>query len=52
MMQQLRKSTKWIMILVAIAFGGLMFFEWGMDITGQSTGSLGEIGRVNGTPVL
>ncbi len=51
MMQQLRKSTKWIMILVAIAFGGLMFFEWGMDITGQSTGSYGEIGRVNGTPV-
>ena len=29
-----------------------MFFEWGMDITGQSSGSLGEIGSVNGTPVL
>ncbi len=52
MMQQLRKSTKWIMILVAIAFGGLMFFEWGMDITGQSAGSYGEIGRVNGTSVM
>ena len=52
MMQQLRKSTKWIMILVALAFGGLMFFEWGMDITGQSSGSYGEIGRVNGTPVM
>lgn len=51
MMQQLRKSTKWIMILVALAFGGLMFFEWGMDITGQSSGSFGEIGRVNGTAV-
>ena len=52
MMQQLRRNTKWIMILAALAFGGLMFFEWGMDITGQSAGSLGEIGRVNGTPVL
>ena len=52
MMQQLRKSTKWVMILVALAFGGLMFFEWGMDITGQSSGSYGEIGRVNGTPVM
>jgi len=51
MMQELRKSTKWIMILVALAFGGLMFFEWGMDITGQTAGSFGEIGRVNGTPV-
>ena len=52
MMQQLRKSTKWIMILVVLAFGGLMFFEWGMDITGQTSGSFGEIGRVNGTPVV
>ncbi|MXV94379.1 MAG: hypothetical protein F4Z92_00535 [Gemmatimonadetes bacterium] len=51
MMEQLRRSTKWIMILVALAFGGLMFFEWGMDITGQTSGSFGEIGRVNGTPV-
>lgn len=52
MMQQLRNSTKWIMILVAFAFVGLMVFEWGMDISGRSAGSLGEIGRVNGTPVL
>ena len=51
MMEQLRRSTKWIMILVALAFGGLMFFEWGMDITGQTSGSFGEIGRVNGTPI-
>lgn len=52
MMQQLRRNTKWIMILAVLAFGGLMFFEWGMDITGQSAGSRGEIGRVNGEPVL
>ncbi len=52
MMQQLRNSTKWIMILVAFAFVGLMVFEWGMDISGRSAGSLGEIGRVNGTPVM
>lgn len=52
MMQQLRNSTKWIMILVAFAFVGLMVFEWGMDISGRSAGFGGEIGRVNGTPVL
>ncbi len=52
MMQQLRRNTKWIMILAVLAFGGLMFFEWGMDITGQSAGSRGEVGWVNGEPVL
>lgn len=51
MMRQMRDNTKWIMMLAALAFGGLMFFEWGMDITGQTSGSLGEIGRVNGESV-
>lgn len=54
MMRQMRDNTKWIMLLAALAFGGLMFFEWGMDITGQTAGSMGiygEIGRVNRTPV-
>ncbi len=51
MMRQMRENTKWIMLVTAIAFVGLMVFEWGMDITGQSSGSFGELGRVNGTPV-
>jgi peptidyl-prolyl cis-trans isomerase D len=51
MMQQMRQNTKWIMLVTAIAFVALMVFEWGMDITGQSGVSLGDIGRVNGTPV-
>ena len=51
MMRQMRDNTKWIMMLAALAFGGLMFFEWGMDITGQTSGSFGEIGRVNGESV-
>ncbi len=51
MMRQMRENTKWIMLVTAIAFVALMVFEWGMDISGRSGGSLGEIGRVNGTPV-
>ncbi|MDT8341534.1 MAG: peptidyl-prolyl cis-trans isomerase [Longimicrobiales bacterium] len=47
----MRENTKWIMILAALAFASLMVFEWGMDITGQSAGGIGEIGRVNGSPV-
>ncbi len=51
MMRQMRENTKWIMLLALLAFGGLMFFEWGMDITGQTSGGFGEIGHVNGSPV-
>jgi len=50
-MRQMRENTKWIMLVTAIAFVALMVFEWGMDISGRSSGSYGEIGRVNGTPV-
>jgi len=51
MMRQMRENTKWIMLVTATAFVGLMVFQWGMDITGQG-GSIGrEIGSVNGTPV-
>ena len=51
MMRQMRANTKWIMLVTAMAFVLLMVFQWGMDITGRTSGSLGEIGRVNGTPV-
>ena len=52
MMRQMREATKPIMLMAAFAFVGLMVFQWGMDITGQSSGGLGEIGRVNGDAVM
>ncbi|MGE0160068.1 MAG: peptidylprolyl isomerase [Gemmatimonadales bacterium] len=52
MMRQMREATKPIMIASAVAFIALMVFQWGMDITGRSSGGLGEIGRVNGDAVL
>ena len=51
MMRQMRENTKWIMLITAMAFVGLMVFQWGMDITGSSGLSVGEIGSVNGVPV-
>ena len=51
MMRQMRQATKPIMLVTAAAFVGLMVFQWGMDITGQSSGTF-EIGRVDGTPVM
>ena len=52
MMRQMRENTKWIMLVTAAAFVGLMVFQWGMDITGRSGLSIVEIGSVNGTPVM
>ena len=40
------------MLIVAIAFVGLMVFQWGMDLSGRSSPLLtGEVGTVNGTPI-
>lgn len=51
MMRQMRKNTKWIMLLTALAFFALMVFEWGMDASGQSGFGGGTLGTVNGDPV-
>lgn len=53
MMQQLRESTKVIMIVVSIAFVGLMVFEWGMDYSGTSTGvgTRTQLGSVDGAEI-
>lgn len=52
-MRQMRENTKWIMLITAAAFVGLMVFEWGMDFSGQSGAQLrgGEIGSIDGEPV-
>jgi peptidyl-prolyl cis-trans isomerase D len=40
------------MLVVALAFVGLMVFQWGMDISGRSNPrAVGEVGRVNGTAI-
>ena len=53
MMKQLRESTKAIMIIVVVAFVGLMVFEWGMDLSGStSRGTSGSaLGSVNGAEI-
>jgi peptidyl-prolyl cis-trans isomerase D len=49
MMRQMRQNTKIIMLVTALAFVALMVFEWGMDMSGQSSG--GDLGRVGSTTV-
>lgn len=33
-MQSLRKNTRWVLVIVLAGFAGLIFFQWGLDITG------------------
>ena len=52
MLRAMRRNTKIIMLVVALAFVGLMVFEWGMDASGRSSPTnVGEVGRVNGTAI-
>lgn len=52
MLRSMRRNTKIIMLIVATAFVGLMVFEWGMDISGQSNPQFsGDVGQVNGTTI-
>ena len=53
MMRQMRENTKWIMLVTALAFVALMVFEWGMDLTGQSSAQVsgGDVGSVNGDEI-
>jgi len=52
-MRQMRENTKWIMLITALAFVGLMVFQWGMDLSGRTSSDAtgGEAGRVNGEPI-
>lgn len=51
MMRQMRDQMKLIMIVTSVAFVGLMVFGWGMDISGRSGATNGQLGKVNGQPV-
>lgn len=53
MMRTMRENTKAIMLITAFAFVGLMVFEWGMDLSGQTSAQMsgGQIGRINGEAV-
>ena len=52
MLKTLRTHTKWIMIIVAVCFVGMIIFAWGMDILGTRSGQRdGIVGSVNGMDI-
>ena len=51
LMQKLRERTHIIMIILVIAFVGLIGLEWGADMTGRGPGGQNMVGSINGQAV-
>jgi len=51
LMQSLRDKTHVVMIVLVVAFIGLIGLEWGADITGRGAGAGDTVGSVNGVKV-
>jgi peptidyl-prolyl cis-trans isomerase D len=47
MMQTLRKNIRWVLIIVLVGFAGLIFFQWGLDITGIRSQPETNIGKID-----
>lgn len=51
MMQNFRRNTRIILFIVVAAFALLIFFQWGLDITGISEHKEINIAEIDGVPV-
>ena len=51
MMQTLRKNTRWVLVIALIGFAGLIFFQWGLDITGIRGRPATDIAEINGRKI-
>jgi peptidyl-prolyl cis-trans isomerase D len=51
MMQQLRKQTRLVLFIALAAFALLIFFNWGINITGIKTDQKTDIAKIDGIPL-
>jgi hypothetical protein len=51
MMQTLRKKTKYVLIIALIGFAGLIFFQWGANVSGTKVERKTDIVKIDGIPV-
>lgn len=51
MMQNFRRNTRIILFIVVAAFALLIFFQWGLDVTGISQREEVDIVKIDGIPV-
>jgi parvulin-like peptidyl-prolyl isomerase len=51
MMQTLRKNTRWVLVIALVGFAGLIFFQWGLDITGIRSRPETDIAEIEGVTI-
>lgn len=51
MMQTLRKNTRWVLVIALVGFAGLIFFQWGLDITGIQRRPETNIAEIDGKKI-
>ncbi len=51
MMQTLRRNTRIILFIVVAAFVLLIFFDWGLNVTGLREEKVTDIAKVDGKPI-
>jgi len=50
-MQTLRKNTRWVLVIALVGFAGLIFFQWGLDITGIRSRPETDIAEIEGITI-
>lgn len=51
MMQTLRKNTRWVLVIALVGFAGLIFFQWGLDITGIRSRPETDVAKIDGVTI-
>jgi parvulin-like peptidyl-prolyl isomerase len=51
MMQTLRKNTRWVLVIALVGFAGLIFFQWGLDVTGIRRRPETDIAKIDGVTI-
>jgi hypothetical protein len=51
MMQKLRKKTRLVLFIALAGFAMLIFFQWGINVTGIKTDQKTDIAKIDGIPI-
>ncbi len=51
MMRTLRKNIRWVLVIALIGFAGLIFFQWGLDVTGIRQATQTDVAKIAGVTI-